>query len=250
MPYLDPPPFPAPVIVEKDVGGLVSDYQTRTEQYRREDREVRLHECRSACTLALSLPNVCVYPTSVLKFHKAYDWTTKVRDEGVSAEIFASYPSAVQARLGGLTRDYRVLTGAELIALGVRDCNQDRILEARARPAPPAAPTLLASLLSAFAPKPKSTLEATASIPGATLTNSVEAARLAPLPPPRPKTLEPASPEQLADVADVPFPPARPKDLDASRPEPARPAPGLPHLISGAQPALPAGVLSYTTLAP
>jgi len=75
--YLDPPPFPAPVIVMKDVGGFVSQYQAQTARYRQEGREVRLHECRSACTLALSLPNVCVYPTSLLKFHKAYNANTR-----------------------------------------------------------------------------------------------------------------------------------------------------------------------------
>jgi len=140
--YLDPPPFPAPVIVMKDVGGFVSQYQAQTARYRQEGREVRLHECRSACTLALSLPNVCVYPTSLLKFHKAYNANTREADEGVSGELFRSYPAAVQARLGGLTREYRVLTGTELIALGMRNCNGGGMQVARARPpeAAPAAP--------------------------------------------------------------------------------------------------------------
>jgi hypothetical protein len=65
--------MPAPVIVMKDVGGFVADYQSQTAIYRASEREVRLHECRSACTMALSLPNVCVYPSSTLKFHVAYD---------------------------------------------------------------------------------------------------------------------------------------------------------------------------------
>ena len=77
MSYLYPPPEPAPVVVVKDVGGLVSDYRDRTEMYRAQNREVRLHECRSACTLALSLPNVCVYPDAQLKFHQAYNDITK-----------------------------------------------------------------------------------------------------------------------------------------------------------------------------
>ena len=42
--------------------------------------------------------------------------------------MFSSYPPAVQAKLGGLTREYRVLaSGAELIALGMRDCNANQI---------------------------------------------------------------------------------------------------------------------------
>ena len=125
MGYLSPPPAPAPVVVYKDVGGLVSDYEAQTEQYRRENREVRLHECRSACTLALSLPNVCVYPDAKIKFHQAYNALTREVDLGVSSRLFASYPAQVQARLGYLTRDYRVLSGSELIALGMRNCNGD-----------------------------------------------------------------------------------------------------------------------------
>ncbi|MGD9545185.1 MAG: hypothetical protein AB7F41_02840 [Methylocystis sp.] len=122
MGYLSPPPMPAPVVVYKDVGGLVSDYEAITERYRRENREVRLHECRSACTLALSLPNVCVYPDAKVKFHQAYNAINREVDLGVSSQLFSSYPAAVQARLGHLTREYRVLTGTELIALGMRNC--------------------------------------------------------------------------------------------------------------------------------
>lgn len=142
MGYLAPPPAPAPVIVYKDVGGLVSDYEARTEQYRRENREVRLHECRSACTLALGLPNVCVYPDAKVKFHQAYNAITREVDLGVSARLFSSYPAAVQGRLGYLTREYRVLSGTELIALGMRNCNGggggDRVMIAARKPPPPA----------------------------------------------------------------------------------------------------------------
>jgi hypothetical protein len=111
----------------KDVGGLVSDYQAQTTFYRISNREVRLHECRSACTLALSLPNVCVYPDSLLKFHLAYNERTKQSDYGVSQELFLSYPPAVRARLGVLTRNYKSLAGSELIKLGVRDCNEPHV---------------------------------------------------------------------------------------------------------------------------
>ena len=54
-------------------------------------------------------------------------------DAGVSAELFNSYPAAVQQRLGYLTRQYRVLTGNELISLGIRNCNgSDRTMIASA----------------------------------------------------------------------------------------------------------------------
>jgi hypothetical protein len=140
--YLSPPPAPGPVIVYKDVGGLVSDYEAQTERYRAENREVRLHECRSACTMALSLPNVCVYPDAKVKFHQAYNAITRETDLGVSARLFASYPAAVQGRLGQLTRDYHVLSGTELIALGVRNCIEHRdaptIMVAQRKQAPAA----------------------------------------------------------------------------------------------------------------
>jgi hypothetical protein len=134
--YLSPPPSPQPVIVYKDVGGLVSEYEAQTEIYRRENREVRLHECRSACTLALSLPNVCVYPDAQVKFHQAYNGNTREADLGVSAQLFDSYPAAVQGRLGYLTRQYKVLSGVELIALGMRNClrHDDNIMIATKKP--------------------------------------------------------------------------------------------------------------------
>jgi len=124
--YLEPPPIPAPVVVHKDVGGFVTDYEAQTAIYRITGSEVRVHECRSACTLALGLPNVCVYPDSILKFHLAYDPRKRQPDEGVWQQLFNSYLVAVRARLGGLTRAYQVLRGSELIALGIRNCNETR----------------------------------------------------------------------------------------------------------------------------
>jgi hypothetical protein len=98
--------MPAPVIVMRDVGGLVADYQSQTVIYRASEREVRLHECRSACTMALGLPNVCVYPGSTLKFHVAYDPRNHQTNPQVSQQLFDSSPAAVRARLGTLTRNY------------------------------------------------------------------------------------------------------------------------------------------------
>jgi hypothetical protein len=139
MGYLYPPPGDAPVIVMKDGGGDVRAYSAQTTAYIQSGRQVRLHECRSACTLALAVPNVCVYPDSVLRFHKAYNPITKATNEDVSNAMLSAYPPAVRQRLGVLTRQYKSLTGSELIRLGVRDCNaptQPRILMARATPGP------------------------------------------------------------------------------------------------------------------
>jgi hypothetical protein len=89
--------------------------------------------------LALAAPNVCVYPDSVLRFHKAYNPITRATNDGVSDAMMWAYPPAVRARLGLLTRQYKSLTGSELIRLGVRDCNtpaSPQILVARASERP------------------------------------------------------------------------------------------------------------------
>jgi hypothetical protein len=198
--------MPTPVIIMKDVGGLVRDYQTQTEFYRLSNREVRLHECRSACTLALSLPNVCVYPNSLLKFHLAYNQRTKQSDYGVSQELFQSYPPAVQARLGGLTRGYKVLAGAELIKLGVRDCNEPvrpaptapepRIMVAKAVQRPVDGETSLSSLWHTVT-----------SVFGETLEQKNLGREYAALP------HHPAKPAHPPSSEDQPLPPARPSEL-------------------------------------
>ena len=135
MSYLQPPPNMSPVIVVKDYGGYVDQYAAITETYRRSNREVRIHECHSACTMALSLPNVCVYRDSVFKFHQAYDPRNHITNFAVSDELFHTYPEAVRDRLGTLTKQFTILRGQELIDLGVRDCNapQPRIMVAQAR---------------------------------------------------------------------------------------------------------------------
>jgi len=233
----------------KDVGGLVADYRAMTDRYRAEDREVRLHECRSACTLALSLPGVCVYPTSILKFHQAYDLNTKVADQGVSQELFDSYPAAVQVKLGTLTRGYKVLTGAELIALGIRNCNEGRTVIARSRPAAPqtqvadAAPQgiggVLQSMLTAVA-HPFGDMQAVAA-----------PARPAPatvLPPPE-VPVPPRRPTQIAS-ASVQLAAYQPEPTESAANAGSLPAPGLPTLIGGAQPAIPSGSFSLPPWAP
>lgn len=222
MSYLYPPPEPAPVVVTKDVGGLVSDYRERTVLYRAQNREVRLHECRSACTLALSLPNVCVYPDAQLKFHQAYNDITKETDLGISDELWQSYPQAVRARLGTLTRKYQVIGGRELIAMGIRDCTApaEKIMIAKARPSPQPQKeegTMLAGLGSALT----SLVSPTSPVAVPTRPVAVEAARppaeppasAIPEPPPRPGELPalPAEPPASVEmVADVPLPPPRP----------------------------------------
>jgi hypothetical protein len=119
--YMDPPPASTPAIIV-DGGGLVDRYLQQTNLYARTGQELRLLNCRSACTMAISLPNACVYPNSVLKFHAAYNANTKEIDTGWSDKLMSMYPPRVRARLGQLERPYKVLYGKELIQLGIRRC--------------------------------------------------------------------------------------------------------------------------------
>lgn len=59
MNYLQPPPLPTPVVVQNDVGGVVTDYEAQTAVYRMTGWEVGLREVPfGICTLALGLPDV------------------------------------------------------------------------------------------------------------------------------------------------------------------------------------------------
>lgn len=270
MSYLYPPPSPnIPVVVHKDFGGLVSEYKAMTELYRRQNREVRLHECRSACTLALSLPNVCVYPHSVLRFHSAYHRDTKQVDPQISAELLSYYPPAVRERLGNyLTRHYRSLSGQELIDMGVRDCTRppDTMI-ARARQVP--ATTVVAQASTGAAASQQADMNPVASIvggvrsilgiggapepvasmapPRATLIASLSLGD-APSPPPRPRDVgEGASGEEAVLAQLPPEPPRRPDRAQVAARNDARTM-RLPPLIIGAQPILPPQFTAYAAL--
>lgn len=243
MGYLSPPPAPAPVIVYKDVGGLVTDYEAQTEQYRRENREVRLHECRSACTLALSLPNVCVYPDAKIKFHQAYNEITRETDLGVSAKLFAAYPAAVQARLGYLTREYRILSGTELIGLGMRNCNSPSgTMIAGAKTKTPSA-TEIASAQSTVNPNPWGDI-------ARKVQSAVSSAFSgAPQTPPAPIRVAVADRQEIAPppLISIPLPPRRPPSL-AFTPKDVE-IPARQRLIGGAQPILADTQFSRSALA-
>jgi hypothetical protein len=235
MSYLHPPPGDAPVVVFKDVGGYVDQYDRQTAYYFQTNREVRLHECRSACTLALALPNVCVYPDSLLKFHKAYNPETRDANDSVSDAMMAAYPVAVRQRLGQLTRNYKVLTGSELIRLGVRDCNapqQPRVMVARARlkDNPPENPVSNAFGGLVAALTPQTSLATVAQVRMASVRPVSVKPPVAEAPPPAvsgqaPKpepnatattTAAPSAPapaEAAATKTDAPTPPPRPDEL-------------------------------------
>jgi hypothetical protein len=253
----------SPVVVVKDYGGYVNEYAAQTEVYRRTNREVRIHECHSACTMALGLPNVCVYPDSVFKFHQAYDPRNHVTNFGVSDQLFNTYPVAVRERLGTLTKRFTVLRGTELIQLGIRDCNepQPRIMIARATQGPlpesimSGGSTLsmltgkMQSMIPHFGSQP-STAPAPDQRPSRRTTPAVPDGMLGPripLPPEKPTEVAIAAPDAVEpdtpQTEGVPLPPPRPKILIAY-------TPGLPpipmvRIIGGAQQILPAHFVPF-----
>ncbi len=257
MSYLDPPPLPAPVVVTKDFGGLVTAYQARTAEYRETNREVRVHECHSACTLALSLPNVCVYKDSVFKFHLAYNANTRISDYGVSQQLVDAYPAAVRERLGQLTRSFKIMSGTELIKLGVRDCTEPRVMVASVgktvqRPLDQGSSltttvqgwmnTLTGPLGQPVAPAPSQPVRVASRELPKTPSELVFAAL--PVPPARPPALEAeqtaaaeGKPDE-AKPADVPLPPERPPSLNLAYTE-RLPFLARLRIIGGAAPILP-----------
>ena len=257
MTYLDPPPAPAPVEVVRDIGGYVKDYREQTEIYRRENRDVRLHECRSACTLALSLPNVCVYPDSLIKFHQAYDETTRIVDQGVSQDLFQSYPPAVRARLGTLTRQYQSLSGAELIELGIRDCREKRTILIAQAASPQERGTAIGQAMSEIVAKlltpaslVASPIASLSASPIASLAASPSASLSASPSVPKPRAVEMASLPQPV----IPLPPSKPAELRAggsSQLAMAAPLDISPlKLMPGALPLLPSHFSAYAPLKP
>ena len=147
------------------------------------------------------------------------------------------------ARLGTLTREYKVIRGEELISLGIRDCSapRDEIMMAKVRPVSPptgAAGSVVASLgdrLASFVTPSQSPLlvrtnrvdAMPASEPGRDAGRPESEVKLVPEPPPRPADLGPS----IGIEMDVPMPPRRPAMLAIAEPMFRRP-------ISGSQPIL------------
>ena len=277
MSYLQPPPNMSPVVVVKDFGGYVDQYMTRTEEYRRTGREVRIHECHSACTMALSLPNVCVYRSSVFKFHQAYDPRDHVTNWEVTGQLFNTYPVAVRERLGALTKQFTVLSGSELIDLGVRDCEapEPRVMVAQAmiKPLPtsmtsgesglslltgklqglipsfgkPEAPAAKTGAPRVSAPVPDELLRATIPLPPekpAALSEVARAQSEAPASDTVPSTLPDGSPDSLP--GSVPMPPPRPRMLMVAYTPSLPPIPFM-RSIDGSQAILPARFVPFPT---
>lgn len=134
--FTAPPPNNAPVAIYEDGGGLVTKYQQMAWQYRMEGRKVKiLGSCRSACVLALSVPNVCVGRNAVVKAHQAYERDTGVRRPDVTAMMMDGLPTKVRQRLEpNITTNYNPKTTLDyddLVSLGIKPCDTVRIVKVK-----------------------------------------------------------------------------------------------------------------------
>jgi hypothetical protein len=121
-----------PVVIENDRGGLLLERirQIRMLVENPAPVEIRGEICHSTCTLFLSLPDVCVLPTTRFGFHgPSFGGAALAPDpfERASQVIAGFYPkdlrrwylSVARHRSSGLAEK----TGAELIAMGVTRCD-------------------------------------------------------------------------------------------------------------------------------
>lgn len=129
--FLNPPPLiHQPVVITNDGGGLVTDYEKAVFQYKLEGRRVEIRgSCRSACTLALAVPKVCVGRGAIVKWHQAYEVKTHIPRYDVTRRMVADLPPRVKERVeNNIQVNYNssaTLTYKQLVELGVKDCDSN-----------------------------------------------------------------------------------------------------------------------------
>jgi len=127
----EPPSIIQPVVIKNDGGGIVDTYIQQAHKYTAQGRRVEIRgSCRSACILALAVPNVCVSPAAQVKAHMAYEeWTGKPRPD-VTEKMLRELPVHIRQRFDGkikvnyspeATLDYE-----DLRELNIPDCDKRR----------------------------------------------------------------------------------------------------------------------------
>lgn len=125
------PPDHGPIVIVEDGGGLVDKYEQAMLQYWIEKRRVEIKgSCRSACMMALAVPNVCVHRSAVVKVHQAYEPKTGIRHPEVTARMVNMMPARVKEHLSGHVTDWynstTTMSGTTLISLGIPECKTTR----------------------------------------------------------------------------------------------------------------------------
>ena len=128
--FILPPEDNKPVVILDDRGGRVSDYVTMAERYTNEGREVRIIGlCWSACSLALSVPNVCVGSMATIMFHDAYDMKTGKVNLEVTRDILNRLPPKIKSEISKtISKDFHAastLDAAAFLRMGVKKCTKE-----------------------------------------------------------------------------------------------------------------------------
>lgn len=126
-----PPDIRQPVIIEDDRGGLVDLYERTVIRYNLENRRVEIRgSCRSACTLALGVKNVCVAKGAQVRWHHAYNSYTGATRADITRRMLSQIPLRIAQAVGPYIavnyNDRATLNYAELIKLGVSDCDDNK----------------------------------------------------------------------------------------------------------------------------
>ncbi len=128
--FILPPDDVKPIIILDDRGGRVSDYLKAAKNYVDQGREVRIIDlCWSACSLALSVPKVCVGSMATVMFHDAYDLKSGKTDTAATKDLLSKMPKKIQKAVGGMVQKEfhaaATLDAEKLMALGIRKCAKE-----------------------------------------------------------------------------------------------------------------------------
>lgn len=127
--FIAPPPSAQQaIVIYDDRGGEVTDYEWAMNKYNAENRRVEIRgSCRSACTMALGVKNVCVGRDAVLKWHHAYEKSTGIVREDVTNIMLSYMPPRIRAQLNGkIEKHYNpsaTLNYDQLVSLGIKSCD-------------------------------------------------------------------------------------------------------------------------------
>ena len=110
-----------------DGGGRIGDYLDVVAALNASDAPLEIEGvCASACTMKLGVKRVCIHANAQLWFHSARSPITGNADPLANAIMMQEYPPGIRAwveRSGALqTLNLKLMSGAEAIGLGVRDC--------------------------------------------------------------------------------------------------------------------------------
>lgn len=118
-------------VIHRDLGGNVMERWHEVTSISLSGTEVQIRgQCLSACTMYLSVPNLCVSPEAVVGFHGPRSQTTgnSLSDSSASQIMAMHYPVAIRdwflqeaQYLQGSQVAY--ISGQQIIDLGTRSCS-------------------------------------------------------------------------------------------------------------------------------